>query len=395
MPTLSAYILREVIKDALAILALTLSALLLERSVRAIESIGPSEQLLSFAFRMMANLVPIHFGEALPVALFTGVLLTFNRLKRDNELDILHSAGIGLHQLLLPVASLSFVVAAITALLFGYLQPHGRYQYRDLELRAEQAALSEQLKVGTFIKKNNTTFYVEDPSKGIEELGKIFAFEEMEDGKDIILTASKGSLGTSDDNLILYLTATDGQRVTIVDESTSTSILSFDKTQWQLATFAFETVSPRGSLSSKELTLPEIWSIRDNPPSEINRSEMTVDFHGRIAQIVSVLILPLIAIPLGLGSSRARRATGIVFGIILVFVFLQLLELGEGLAREGVVPTWVGIWGCVAGLGLLALILFPYAAFRIAVAPITIFNDLLLSFRRLGTRVIINSYKSK
>ena len=107
MPTLSAYILREVIRDASVIFVLTLTALLLERSLRTIEAIGPSEQLLSFAFQMMANVVPIHFGEALPVAFFAGILLTFNRMNRDSELDVLHAAGIGLHQLLRPVAGLS------------------------------------------------------------------------------------------------------------------------------------------------------------------------------------------------------------------------------------------------------------------------------------------------
>ncbi len=381
MPILSAYILREVIRDAAIIFALTFSALLLERSVRAIEAIGPSEKLLSFAFQMMANLVPIHFGEALPVAFFTGVLLTFNRLKRDNELDILHSSGIGLHQLLLPVTILSIVVSVITALLFGYLQPHGLYQYRDLELRAAQSSLSERLKVGTFIQKDDTTYYVEDASRGIEDLGKIFAFEETEDGKEKVLTASRGLLGASDDNLTLYLMASDGELVVIAEEPGSASILKFDRTQWKLATFTEETVSPRGSKSSKELTLPELWAVRHNPPGGIERKELVVDIHYRVAQIVSVMILPLIAIPLALGASRVRRASGVVIGIVIVFIFQQMLEFGDGLASGGVVSPWISIWGSVAILAVMATVLFPSVAFKIGFDPYSVFSNLYLSIR--------------
>ncbi len=376
MPTLSAYILREVIRAAAVIFILTLTALLLERSLRTIEAIGPSEKLLGFAFQMLANVVPIHFGEALPVAFFAGILLTFNRLNRDSELDVLYAAGIGLHQLLRPIAGLAVVVAAITALLFGYLQPHGRYQYRALELLAAQSALSEKLKVGTFIQQDNSTFYVEDASRGIEDLGKIFIFEDKEDGNDVVLTASKGALGASDDNLNLYLTASGGERFTIAEESTTASILKFDRLQWKLATFTKEEVSPRGN-TSRELTLTEIWSYRDNPPPGIEYDKMMVDFHARVSQIISVFILPLIAIPLALGASRAGRASGIVVGLIIVFFFYQFLVFGEGIAREGVISPWISIWGCVATLAVLALVLFPSVAFKIGGDPYSLLGKLV------------------
>ena len=241
--------------------------------------------------------------------------------------------------------------------------------------------MSEQLKVGTFIQADNRTFYVEDASGGIEDLGKIFTFEETDDGKVVVLTASKGALGTSDDNLNLYLTASGGEQITIAEKTQTASILTFDNLQWKLATFTKEEVSPRG-YTSRELTISEIWFAWNNPPPDIEYNRMIVDFHSRVSQIVSVFILPLIAIPLALGASRAGRASGIVIGLIIVFVYYQFMVFGEGIAREGVVSPWISIWGCVATLFVLAVILFPNVAFRIGGDPYSLLGRLMARLRR-------------
>jgi hypothetical protein len=52
-----------------------------------------------------------------------------------------------------------------------------------------------------------------------------------------------------------------------------------------------------------------------------------------------------------------------------VFVYYQFMVFGEGIAREGVLSPWVSIWGCVASLMTIALILFPSVAFKIGGDP--------------------------
>ena len=156
--TISRYILSSITKFALGIVGVALIALLLERSLRVIDLIGPSDHLLDFSVRMLINLMPHYFGIALPAAFFGGILLTFNQLKRTNELDVLNAAGIGLHQLAKPVFGMAIIISAAAFVLFGYLQPHGRYQYRFFVHQAAQSSLAAALEVGTFIHSDTSTF---------------------------------------------------------------------------------------------------------------------------------------------------------------------------------------------------------------------------------------------
>ncbi len=384
MPLIATYTLREILKNGTVIIMITIVALLLERSLRIVEIVGPSDRLLDYSFQMLINLVPHYFGIALPTALFGGVRLTFNRMKRDGELDVLHAAGIGLHQLILPVIGMSLLIMAFAAILFGYLQPYARYQYRFFLHQAEESSIIAAFKVGTFIHADNMTFYIEDASRGVEDVGKIFIHEEGGRKEDIITTAERGLLDRGPDQSELFLVARNGQKVDITREGDVKNVLTFGNIRQRVLSFTPNAFRKRGG-NEREMTLPELWAARKHVPPTTTAADIRAEFHGRIAQIVTLILLPLIAVPLALGGGRGGQAYGIVIGIAILIVFEQILLFGEAIASKGLISPWLSIWSIVAVFALTSIALFMRAAFRICGDPYALLNDavqMLLSFTR-------------
>jgi lipopolysaccharide export system permease protein len=106
---LDRYVLREVMKPLGATLAVGLLLLLAERLVRLLDTTLGKQNSFSAVFELLAYLVPHYLGTAVPGALFLGLLFGFNKLSKNQELDAMHAAGVGLHRLLRPVVLLTLI----------------------------------------------------------------------------------------------------------------------------------------------------------------------------------------------------------------------------------------------------------------------------------------------
>jgi lipopolysaccharide export system permease protein len=56
------------------------------------------------------------------------------------------------------------------------------------------------------------------------------------------------------------------------------------------------------------------------------------------------LFLPLLAVPLGIVSRRARRSVGVVVGLVMLILFHNVLRVGESLVETGALPPIIGLW---------------------------------------------------
>ena len=96
LQTLDRYILRQVIVTSAAMIGIALAVLLLERLLRVLERAVNADEVVGYVSRMLVALIPHYLGIALPLAFFLAVMLTFNRLNRDNEFAVMTAAGVGL-----------------------------------------------------------------------------------------------------------------------------------------------------------------------------------------------------------------------------------------------------------------------------------------------------------
>jgi lipopolysaccharide export system permease protein len=360
MKTIDRYILTKTLGPLLTCIAIALIAMLLERMLRLLDFMLDKGGPFYLVLKMLANLIPHYLGLAIPAAFFVGMLLAVMRLSGDSELDAIHAMGVGLRRLLLPLVGLAVVLLIATAVVIGMLQPYTRYAYRALVYTATHTVWNSALERGTFFTGlGNITIMVDDIADGGRKLRGIFLHRNEDDGSTTTTSAEEGQLFRSKNKAFsLDLNLINGSSIQCNSKGEHCTVLTFGKSYVPLdmADGPVSRITPRGEVV-KELTLPELWQMRHDPPPGLTRAMIAAELNSRLVRIVSLLFLPLLAVPLGIVSRRARRSIGVVVGLVLLIFFHNVLRFGESMVETGALPPIIGLWlpGAIfAGIGAWA-----------------------------------------
>lgn len=360
MPILSRYLLAQIARPMITTILVALIALLAERTLRVVDLVVGWRGSLFVVFEMLGYLVPHYMGLALPVAFFLGILLTFSRLSREGELAAIAASGVGLPQLLRPILGMAAVLAVATALLVSYLQPYGRYAYRAAAYALTNASFATLLRGGLFTTLGDTTYMVESISEDQRHLTKVFLSRGSPGEQTTTVTAASGEVSRTGPMSPVVLTLQDGvqQLVPARDgegDAPAEIVVRFRDFE---TTFGNpdEGFRPRGH-NEREMTLFELWQARDQPPVGVDPWEVEAELHARLVRILSLPVLPLMAIPLAIGRVRAQRSYGLVVGLAVLIAFNQIVQVGEALVDNNDAPAWLGLWlpFAVFAAGSLAL----------------------------------------
>jgi lipopolysaccharide export system permease protein len=386
MTVFGRYLLRLILVPLLATTGVALAALLLERMLRIMDLAASGDTSMLRVFEMMMNLVPHYLGIALPAAFFIGVLLAFNRLSGDSELVAFAAAGVALPRLLVPVMGLAVVLTIITTAIFAYVQPYSRYGYRALVHAIGHASLASALEEGAFVEADGMTFMAEQVSVGSRRLTRVFVYRETATGGSVTTTARSGALKPSTEDMRSVLYLVDGVTFRTGSGGGITS-LAFDQLSRPVGEAGSVSYRTRGK-DERELTTPELWAARDQPLAGVTAATMDAEFHGRLVRTATMLFLPLLAIPLGLGGGRARRSYGIVAGLVLLVLYQKVLQLGGSMAALGHISPWLGLWLPLVLFAAASAALFAKASAGGLVNPVDAIMDRLamVTMRRHGAR---------
>jgi lipopolysaccharide export system permease protein len=309
---------------------------------------------------MAANLVPHYLGLALPTAFTAGIFVAIARLGDDNEIDVMLSTGRSIARLAMPYVALALILSLFNLYLFGFLQPLSRYGYHVAVHYALHSGWDARVEDKRFIAAaRGFTLSADAVDSDGRGLRGVF-IERRKDGAEEITTAPHGRLVPSPDGSRLTLELEAG----LVVRQSPGSGLSSMRFRRGLLNYDFSPVPPpfrpRGE-SVRELTLPELWrGIRESAATQPKRV-LAAELHGRLARIVLVLVLPLLAVPLGMASKRGRRAPGVVFAVIAILAINHSLQFGESLAESGRAAALPAVWIPFVIFGAVCIWLFRYS----------------------------------
>jgi lipopolysaccharide export system permease protein len=340
------YLLRKIIATSLVMTGVGLAVLLLERVLRLFGLVANPNKAFSFVGQMLVLLTPHYLSVALPAAFFFGVLLTFLRLRQDNELVILSSVGQGLHRLIAPALALAVVMTATAILILGYLSPHARYAYRALKNSVAEASLNAAVREGTFIQADGLTFFAEGSVAGENglQLSKVFVYEEASDGASIVTTGTQGLLGQTGEDTGTLLKLKDGVRAELPADGEDARTLTFTDLSWPVATGEAAEFRPRGR-DQRELTLPELWNAQPAADDRPSADEIAAELNSRLVIVATVPLLPLLAASLALvGRPRSERRAALFIGLAILIIYYETLSFGESLAKDGLLSPAVALW---------------------------------------------------
>lgn len=384
------YLLKQIIGPLVMTLAIAALLLILERMLRLFDFVVNEGGPAGVVFQMLANLTPHYMGLALPVGLFLGVLLAFRRLSLTSELDAILASGVSLARLMRPILALSLFLMVINIALSGWVQPVSRYTYRQLVFDLRSGALGASIQVGDFTTLGDGfVLRISESRENGKDLRGIF-LERQTDGGSITVSAERGGFYATDDSQTIILRLQGGMLVDLNESQNKPRILTFDEQDLTIRLPASEAFRNRGG-EERELTLPELAFQRLDTtlPSE-TRSAYNAQFHWRIANSFSFLVLPMLAVAMGITNKRTGTGSGLVVGISLLIVYNELMEAMEGAVTRGTSP-YISIWALYAGFGLISFAFFYVVAFRVGGDPLKLINMLWAAISKplksAGTRI--------
>lgn len=369
MSLLSRYLIGLVVRPMLAIVVVALAVLLAERMLRVLDIVIGWRGSMLVLLEMLGYLVPHYMGVALPAAFFIAILLVFSRLSRDGEIDAILAAGRGLHELLRPLVAIGLLLLAINAVIVSHLQPYSRYAYRAALFALSNVTFLTLIRERAFVTLAGTTYAVERLSPERDRLEGLVLFSRMKDGSTLTITARRGRILAAEGDQPVRFDLEDGVHQLVpppgadgADRPAAT--VRFRSFTTDLKGAEPKPFRPRGE-DERELTLPELRAALDRPVKGIDPHEIEAELHGRLVRVLSMPLLPLVALPLAIARRRARRSYGLVVGLVLLLAYNQVLHFGESLADDGKLSPWLGLWLPFLAFGALGAALTWWRAARV------------------------------
>lgn len=267
-----------------------------------------------------------------PIALFLAFLLVLGRLQRDSELIAMQAGGVSFARIYGAIFLVAGPSALILLLLLSYAVPRIELLVDHLRDQADLRSDLVGVTPGRFLRSRvgDQVFFAERLSPDREALLNVFIYDESGGQAEVTVAARAIAeiIGES-----RYLVLEDGHRYVGTPGTGAFQLLSFDRARMEVPDPTL--VQPRRSLDA--MALSELWERR-------NRPRFRAELEWRIALPVSVLMLALMALPLGLAPPRSGRYARLPLALLAYVIYANFLIMGKSWLGSGQLPLWLGLW---------------------------------------------------
>ena len=354
------YLTKQIAIPLIGTLLLAAMLLVLDKMLRLFDFVVTAGGPVSVVWRMLANLLPEYFSLGIPIGLMLGILLAFRKLALSSELDALRGIGIGFGRLLRVPYAYAVGLMLLNLFIVGWLQPWTHYGYERLRFDLRSGALGASMKVGEFnqLGKRMTLRIDRSEDRGTQLHG-IFVQVDDRSGTSVAATAQSGRFLSTDDPDVILFRLEKGRLIQDSPKFAAPRTLSFDLYDLPITLPRVDSFRSRGHEELEELTLPELFRdgyLRDVPQEQ--RLGAQANFHFRVAEVLMMLMLPLLAVALAVPPKRSSSALGIFIGIVIVVAYHKVNQYAEQAASQGRMEPILSLW--IPLISLAALIYWMY-----------------------------------
>ncbi|WP_196138431.1 LPS export ABC transporter permease LptF [Aliikangiella sp. G2MR2-5] len=346
------YINSEILKTSLAILVILVLLFVSSRFLKYIQLAVDGTISSSAAFYLMALNIPAVTGFLLPMSFFIAALTTMGRLYAENEMAIIHNAGLSDYQIARNILPLATIIALVSAALSFALNPWANYEAKQVSARE-----GAQIQLGGAIEgrfqetrdKNGVIFIERKGEYG--QIHKLFTVSGLDSTDDsfTLQVAKRGYLEQSvDDNSSALQSAT---MLSNPERKTTDYLVlkdgvnyQFDRNlgRWQITEYeSYYMPVKRVELETVERPLRTLSTIDLIADDSI---EGSAELHWRLSAPISVFIVTFMAIPLARTQPRKGKFSRLFPAIMVYMVYALFMMNGRQLIETGKVPAVLGFW---------------------------------------------------
>ncbi len=281
----------------------------------------------------------------LPFSAMLAVMLTMGRHYRDSEAYAAFFLGIGYVRICRVLMQLAIPLSLLLLVLVMEVSPAGERQYELIKEMGKQRGDVTAVTAGKFFSpRKDTVLFVEGYDRGAGRLHNIF-IADLSPGSRVLETAAYGEQKRGADD-VKRLHLYDGYRYEGVPGQSDYRVSAYREHSVFLPTRL-----PRLPGDEPEaMTFGELL--------EAGRAEDHAELQWRLATVISLPVLMLLAFPLSRAAPRRGRNARIAAAILVFLVYENLIILIVDLIDSGGFPVFPGVWWIpVSALAVAGLLL--------------------------------------
>ncbi len=290
----------------------------------------------------LINALPNVLTLSAPMSFQIAVLLTLTNMSEQGELIALRAAGFSFKEIVRPMLFCAIILSVILVIFSNWVTPRSYKKVLDRRAEARQKITKVNLEPKTFLNLGDWDLYL-DSLDSVSKIAKQIHLIKKKD-TDALSTkvnANSGKIILTDSSIGLQLTDGQMQRIDAKDPS-SIIAANFDKYTMSISLIRDES----RRLKVGELTTTKMWRvIRQGRLTPQEKAEYRTEISVRNVMALSPIILLLVSCPLGFSlGKRSNKGKGMLFSVIIIFIFYLLMTLGLSLGKKYALLSYVGPW---------------------------------------------------
>jgi LPS export ABC transporter permease LptG/LPS export ABC transporter permease LptF len=345
---LDEYVVREFVGMFLLVLASFVLLMLVFTFFELVGDILRNHIALSVVGTYLLNLTPSMVYQIAPLAVLIAVLVTFGVLNRNSEIIAMKATGISLYRLVIPVISISAVLAVSLFLFDQYYLPQANRRQESLRstikgkppqtfLHPEQKWMFGQQQTG----QPGRIFYYQFFDPDTSEFANFTVFEFDPTTFSISRRIFASRVYWDDDRQTWQFQ--NGWECTLAGQM-QTSYREF-----KFASFPEIHEDPsyfkKESLQSQEMNFSQLERyIRDLRQSGFDTMRLRVALWHKLAYPLVCIVMAVIAIPFALTMGRRGSLTGIAVAIAIALAYWVVDDLFGAMGYVNYLPAAFAAW---------------------------------------------------
>jgi LPS export ABC transporter permease LptF/LPS export ABC transporter permease LptG len=381
---LDRYVIRQVLMPFVLGLLIFTFLLIIPGLMRYAEEFIAKGASLATVAQVILTLVPGALALTIPMSLLLGLLVAFGKLSADREFVAMQACGISLLRLLRSVSIIALLSFGATAYMWMVGMPNGNQRFREIAFEITASLAEGEVKPGVFFDRfPGLTLFVRDIPRTGGWDGVFLA--DSRNQTDAVYLARKGRVAIDREKQTVELVLENATRHIGGDatDPEKYQVLGFDHAVFRLDPAA---VFPKAGVAKgdREMSIAELEAkaAEVRKQGEFPHNQL-FEIHAKYAIPAGCLVFGLIGLALGATNRRDGTLASFVIGIIVIFIYYALLELGRALAKGHQAPPWLAAWLANIVLGALGVVMIALRR-RVADQPLRVPIPALL--RRLATR---------
>ena len=313
-------------------------------SIPKIVSILSKGVNLSLILSYFVNLIFYFLSYSIPISSLFSSLLLFGKLSSDGELNAMKSSGLSLFQISSPIIIVSILLSLFCIYNNGFIYPNKRYENKVLLKKIDFNDPIKILEEGRSI-RDFPGYIIYVKNKKENRIFDLVVYELNIDNGSVksCIQANEGliKIDNEKNQLIIELFKARIERINKDDDNRYASAnyysIPIDISNWN------DVEKP--NKNRRDMNIIElINSANEYSNQRFISGELWVRIHQRLYLGLAPLTFVLIGIPLGIKSHRKESSKGMIFSLLLIFLYYCFILLADGLDHKPELFPWLIPW---------------------------------------------------